>query len=143
MASSQKAAVNETEAIRLTAVLPATPERVYRAWLNGAEHSAMTGGEATVDARVGGAFTAWDGYITGTTLELEPGKRIVQAWRTSEFPKRAADSRLEVLLEPAANGGTKLTLVHTGIPKGQGKNYESGWPENYFEPMTEYFATKA
>ena len=133
----------ETESITLTAVLPAAPERVYRAWLDGAEHSAMTGGEATVDARVGGAYTAWDGYITGTTLELEPGKRIVQAWRTSQFPKRAEDSRLEVLLAPAPGGRTKLTLVHSGIPKGQGKRYKSGWPENYFEPMKEYFEEKS
>ncbi len=136
-------AEKETESITLTAVLPAPPERVYRAWLDGAEHSAMTGGEATVDARVGGAYTAWDGYITGTTLELEPGRRIVQAWRTSQFPKRAADSRLDVLLEPAVGGGTKLTLKHSAIPKGQGKRYKSGWPENYFEPMQDYFESKS
>ena len=129
----------ETDSLELTALLPAPPERVYRAWLDGAEHAAMTGGAASVEPGVGGRYTAWDGYITGTTLELEPNRRIVQSWRTRQFPRRCPDSRLEILLEPAA-GGTRLTLLQTGIPKGQGKRYRSGWPENYFEPMQEYFA---
>jgi len=48
-----------TEAIELSRFLPATPDRIYLAWLNGPEHSAMTGGAATVaSTEVGGAFTA-------------------------------------------------------------------------------------
>ena len=129
----------ETDSITLTAVLPAAPERVYRSWLDSAEHTAMTGGTAVIDPRVGGAHSAWDGYITGTTLGLEPGRRIVQAWRTANFPKKSADSRLEVLLEPDGDG-TRLTIVHTSIPKGQGKRYKSGWPDNYFDPMRAYFS---
>ena len=127
------------ESIRVSDVIPAPPDRIYRAWLDASEHSAFTGGEATVDPFPGGKFTAWDGYIEGTTLELEPGNRIVQAWRTTEFPPGSADSRLEVLLEPA-EGGTRVTFIHTEIPEGQGASYESGWEEYYFGPMRKYFA---
>ena len=98
----------------------------------------MTGSPAKVEPRVGGTFTAWDGYITGKTLELKPYSRIVQAWRTSEFADKDPDSRIEVLIEPA-EGGSKLTLKHTSIPKGQAESYESGWEESYFAPMREYF----
>ena len=130
------------ESIEVSAVLPATPLRIYRAWLDSGQHSAMTGGGAAeVDAAVGGRFTAWDGYISGVTLETDAPRRIVQAWRTTEFPKRAKDSRLEVLLEKAA-GGTKVTLRHTEIPKGQGEGYRQGWLDYYLAPMQAYFAAK-
>lgn len=118
--------------------LPASPEKIFRAWLSSEGHSAMTGSTAKVEPRVGGKFTAWDGYITGKTLELKPYTRIVQAWRTSEFPDQSPDSRLEILLE-AVKDGTKLTLVHSNIPDDQAESYEGGWDDNYFRPMKEYF----
>ncbi len=37
-------------------------------------------------------------------------------------------------------GGTRVTLLHSDIPDGQGKKYEEGWQESYFEPMKEYFS---
>jgi uncharacterized protein YndB with AHSA1/START domain len=131
-----------SDSLRLTTVLAATPEQVYRAWLSSAEHSAFTGSPAEVEARVGGSHTAWDGYIVGRVLELEPSRRIVMAWRTTEFPSGAPDSRLEILLAPEM-GGTRLTLVQTEIPQGDGQKYDEGWKENYFEPMAEYFTAKA
>ena len=77
----------------LSCALPAAPEAVYDAWLDSAAHSAMTGGEAKIRRRVGDRYSAWDGYIEGATLELVPGKRIVQFWRTSEFEASDPDDR--------------------------------------------------
>jgi uncharacterized protein YndB with AHSA1/START domain len=127
------------ESFEISATIPATPERVYKAWLTGKEHAAMTGGGATGSARVGGKFTAWDGYIEGKNLELEANKRIVQSWRTSEFSDSDPDSRLEITLTPTKTG-TKLTLRHSGIPDGQAASYKPGWKDHYFDPMKEYFA---
>ncbi len=128
-----------SDSFELSTVLPASPVRVYAAWLSSDEHTVMTGGTAEIDPRVGGEHSAWDGYITGTTLELEPDRRIVQAWRTVEFPADSPDSRLEIVLD-AVDGGTRLTLKHSDIPVGQGASYESGWIENYFDPMRDYFS---
>ena len=128
-----------TETIHASAVLKAKPETLYEAWLDGDSHAAMTGGAATSEPRVGNRFSAWGGYITGEHLDLQPARRIVQAWRTTEFPDAAPDSRLIVLLEPEA-GGTRVTVVHTDIPAGQGASYESGWEDHYFAPMRLYFA---
>lgn len=69
---------------------------------------------------------------------LEPGRRIVQSWRTSDFEATDPDSQIEVLLEEVPDG-TKITLRHTGIPDGQ-SGYEQGWRDNYFDPMREYFS---
>ena len=128
------------EKIELSTILPVGPEKLYRAWLDSAEHTAFTGGVAIIEPQVGGAFSAWDGYIQGVTLVLEPYRRIVQTWRTTEFPEASADSRLEVLLEEV-EAGTKLTLIHSEIPAGQGEDYRQGWVENYFNPMEEYFSS--
>jgi uncharacterized protein YndB with AHSA1/START domain len=119
-------------------VLPATPEEVYDAWISDDGHAAMTGGLAEIDPRVGGQFSAWDGYITGRTLVLEPGRRIVQAWRTSDFRVADPNSQIEVVLT-AVPGGTEIKLHHTAIPDGQA-GYEQGWRDNYFDPMRDYFS---
>jgi activator of HSP90 ATPase len=126
------------ESLEISTVLPATPKRLYEAWLSSKEHTAMTGGQASIEPKISGKHYAWDGYIRGVNLELEPYKRIVQSWRSDEFPEGSQDSRLEVRFE-AIKGGTKLTLVHSDIPEGQGDSYESGWDENYFQPMKKYF----
>jgi uncharacterized protein YndB with AHSA1/START domain len=123
----------------ISTILPATPEQVFRAWLSTEGHSAMTGSPARVEPRVGGAFTAWDGYIKGKTTALRPYTRIVQSWRTTEFPDDCDDSQIEIALDPV-KGGTRLTLTHTQIPEGQADSYESGWGESYFQPMKEWFS---
>ncbi len=127
------------ENLRLSTVLPVAPQRIYTAWLSSTDHAAFTGSQAEIDPAVGGKFTAWDGYIQGTNLVLAPFNRIVQTWRTTDFPDGSADSRLEVLFEPV-QGGAKVTLVHSDIPDGQGDDYERGWRDYYFAPMRDYFA---
>jgi len=97
----------------------------------------MTGSPARVSARPGGRFTAWDGYIAGKNLKLIPGRRIVQAWRTTEFAETDPDSQIDLALEKSARG-TKVTLRHTNIPGGQ-SDYKTGWSTCYFEPMKAYF----
>ena len=122
----------------LTATFNASADKIYQAFLSTQGHTLMTGSPAKVDGKVNGEFTAWDGYIWGTFLELEENKKIVQAWHTAEFPEDAADSHVEILLEEA-NGKTKLTLIHTHIPKGQAEGYQQGWEDFYFKPMREFF----
>ena len=127
------------ESFTVSTVLPATPEQIYKAWLSSEGHSQMTGSQAEVEAGSDGAFKAWDGYIWGKTLETELYRRIIQAWRTNEFPDDSPDSRVEILFEEVA-GRTKITLIHTEIPDGQGDNYKQGWDDFYFTPMRKYFS---
>jgi len=122
----------------ISTLIPASVEDVYEAWLNSEIHAKMTGSPASVSATVGGEFVAWGGYIHGKNLELEPGKRILQSWRTAEFSKDEPDSQIEVTLE-AVREQTRLTLRHTGLPP-HGTKYEEGWVDAYFQPMKEYFA---
>ena len=98
----------------------------------------MTGGIATDEGD--GRFTAWDGYITGRTVSSVPHTKVVQAWRTTEFPPKVPDSVVTIHFD-AADGGTKVTLVHENIPEGQAEAYEQGWDEHYFAPMKAYFGS--
>jgi activator of HSP90 ATPase len=129
------------EKLKLSVSLPVKPAKLFHAWLDSKSHGEFTGDAAKIDPVVGGEFTAWDGYIMGKTLELEPSKRIVQSWRTTEFPEGAPDSRLEILIE-AEGEGSKLTLIHTNIPAGQSEEYKQGWEDYYFAPMKVYFKRK-
>ncbi len=126
-----------SETLSLSHVIPSTPQRIFEAWLSSSEHSKMTGAVANIQ---GDTFTAWDGYINGKTLETKPYERIVQTWRTNEFPEGASDSDL-VISFSATEGGTQVTLEQTNIPDGQREGYEAGWKDFYFTPMTEYFGT--
>lgn len=124
--------------IEMSWIVDAKPKAVYDAWTSSDGHTAMTGGGAEIDARVGGRFTAWDGYIQGETRKLEKNKRIVQTWRTADFSSRTDDSRIEVEFR-AFKGKTQVWLRHTKLKKGDGAKYTVGWCQFYLEPMQRHF----
>lgn len=124
----------------LSELFTQTPAVLYAAWLDAGEHSRMTGSPAEVSGEVGDTFQAWDGYIEGRILELEPGRRILQRWRTTEFSESDEDSLLEILFE-AEGAGTRVTLRHTNLPE-HGMQYHQGWVDAYFKPMKAYFKGK-
>ncbi len=130
----------KTSVIRQSRFIPAPPEKVYQAFVNARQHAAFTGAGATGTAKVGAAFTAWDGYISGKHLELEKGKRIVQEWSTSEWPEGAPPSRLEFTFEAKA-GGCQVKMVQSAVPADQADRYKQGWIDFYWTPLTNHFQT--
>ena len=125
-------------AFEVSDIIPAAPNQVYMAWLDSDSHTNMTGGTAKASADLGGEFEAWDGYIHGRNLALEPGRRIVQSWRTTQFDASEEDSQIEVVLQEV-DGGTMVILRHTNLPP-HGTQYQQGWQDHYFDPMKMYFS---
>jgi uncharacterized protein YndB with AHSA1/START domain len=119
--------------------IPAAPEEVYAAWMTSEGHSAMTGSEAHLGPAVGDGYDAWDGYIHGTTLVLEPPRRIVQTWRSANFTDEHEDSQIEVLFD-GNDEGTLVTVRHTNVPSDQRGYEDGGWQKSYFDPMKAHFA---
>lgn len=102
----------------------------------------MTGTKCSVRARKGAKFTAGDGYISGKNVELVKGKKIVQEWRTTEWPEDYGSSTLEINLREKGDG-TEISLVQTKVPKSQVEYYRQGWQDFYWKPIKEYFAKKS
>ena len=128
----------QTKTIKQTTYVPAKPSEVYNALLKAKSHAAFTGAKATCEARVGGKFTAYDGYIWGKILELQEGRKIVQEWQTTEWPPEAPPSIAEFSFEER-EGGTELTMVHSSVPADQADDYRQGWIDYYWKPLKDYF----
>lgn len=128
--------------IKQKTLIPATPDEVYDAFMEAKKHSAFTGSKATSDPKVGGEFTAWDGYISGRNLELVKGKKIVQEWSTTDWPDKFPPSRLELTFKEA-KGGTEISMIHSNVPAEQANDLAEGWNEFYWKPLKEYFTKRA
>jgi len=72
---------------------------------------------------------------------LEKGKRIVQEWKTTEWPAGYPPSIVEFLFKEK-KGGTELTMVHSKVPAEQAESYRQGWIDFYWEPLKKYFRKK-
>ncbi len=125
------------EAFEISFKLNVTAEIVYEHWLSSKGHAAMTGGTALCSDKIDEAFSAWNGYISGTNLKLIKPSYIKQSWRTTEFDELDEDSVIELKLSNNANG-CLLLLKHYHIPQGQ-TQYEQGWKDHYLQPMQQYF----
>ncbi|HXX87528.1 MAG TPA: SRPBCC domain-containing protein [Candidatus Acidoferrum sp.] len=124
--------------IKQKVLIPASPDEVYDAFMDAKKHSAFTSSKATSDPRVGGEFTAWDGYITGKNLELEKGKKIVQEWSNTDFPDNFPPSKLELTFKKTAKG-TQISMIHSNVPSEQADELLEGWTEFYWKPLKEFF----
>lgn len=125
--------------IRQTVLIEASPIEVYQAYVDPKKHAAFTGQSAKGTAKAGGEFAAGDGYIIAKYLELERGKRILQEWRTTEWPEGYPPSVLELTLK-AKGRKTELRMVHSKVPEEQLDYYAEGWKEFYWKPLKAYFA---
>jgi len=124
--------------IKQKVIVAAKPIEIYEAFVNAKKHSAFTGSKATGEGKVGGKFTAWDGYISGKFLELDEGRKIVQEWITTEWPEGYPPSRFELTFREAKDG-TEISMVHSDVPAEQAGEVEEGWNEFYWKPLEAYF----
>ncbi|MEP7357070.1 MAG: SRPBCC family protein [Anaerolineales bacterium] len=126
--------------IRQSATFQAEPHAVYEALMDSRQHAKITGSPARMSRAVGGAISAFGGYITGRNLELMPDRKIVQAWHASEWPA-GHTSRVTYRLTPV-KGGTRLDFTHSGVPEQFFDDIKQGWIDNYWQPLRDRFNNK-
>jgi activator of HSP90 ATPase len=119
--------------IRQTATFKASPHDVYEALMDARKHTKFSGAPATTSRKVGGAFSAYGGSLSGTNLELERDKKIVQAWRADDWPA-GHFSRATFSLKPV-KGGTQLSFYQSGVPDLHYAGIKQGWIDFYWTPM--------
>ena len=118
--------------------IKAAPTRVYAALTEPSQMMQWWGPDAgptlraEADVRPGGRFSIVFRLLngeehnpTGVYREVVPGKKLVFTWEWPGMPER--ESLVTFLLEPI-EGGTRLTLIHEGLPDEEvRKSHEAGW----------------
>lgn len=129
--------------IRLHRVLRGTPEKVYRAFLDGDAMSkwlppnGFTGKVHHMDARIGGTYKmSFTNFSTGKShsfggefLELVPHERIRYTDRFDD-PNLPGEIRTTVVLKKVSCG-TELNIVQEGVPEAiPAEACYLGWQES-------------
>jgi activator of HSP90 ATPase len=125
----------ETRTIKQSVTIKASPHDVYEALMDSKKHANFTGGKAIISRKIGGKFTAYDGYAGGINLELVPDKKIVQTWRASDWPE-GHYSQVTFALKTIA-GGTRLAFTQTDVPVEFADDVSQGWRDYYWAPLKE------
>ena len=136
--------IHDAEAIHQVVNFKVAPSRVYATLTDPKEFLAIMKFSTVpnaplpqLSAREGAKFALFGGHILGINIEVVPGTRVVQAWRSSGWP---AGLYSMVRMELRATGsGTTLTFDHTGFPKGDAQHLADGWHLNYWTPMQKHF----
>jgi uncharacterized protein YndB with AHSA1/START domain len=116
---------NGPQTIVVEEIVPHAPETVWKAlttrdlisrWL-----MPTTGFEAVVDNRFTYQTTPagqWDGVIHCEVREVIPNRRLVYAWKGGHADNEGYGAPLDTLVTftlEKAEGGTRVTLVHSGF----------------------------
>lgn len=123
----------KTKNLKQSVMFKAKPSEIYSALMESKKHAKFSGAAAKISAKVGGKFTAYDGYINGENLELVKDKKVVQTWHAASWPE-GYYSKVTYSLKPF-QGGAKLSFSHTGIPDTAYESIKSGWYEHYWNPI--------
>jgi len=131
----------KTRDIKQTEHFDASPKEIYDALMDSKKHTQFSGDTAKIENKVGGSFSAFSGYATGKSLELIPGKKIVQSWHAEEdnWPDDYF-SKITFDLKEDKKGGTTLNFTHEGVPVDSADSIEDGWVTYYWEPLKEMFS---
>ncbi|XP_062167510.1 uncharacterized protein LOC133873772 [Alnus glutinosa] len=105
----------------------------------------FTQSNARISKEVGGEFSIFDGSVTGTNVELQDGKLIVQKWRFGNWVD-GIHSTVRLALDEPEPGLTVVKLTHTDIPEEDRygnstvvENTERGWRDLIFNKIRAVF----
>lgn len=137
-------AADGTTSLRLVRVIKAPAERIYQCFLDPDAYAkwipphGFTGKVHKMDPKVGGTFRmsfstinrSWSHAFGGKYLELVPNKRIVHTDKFEDESMGKGTMTVTIDLKPV-KGGTELTIVQAGIPKGPaGEGAPYGWSQS-------------
>ena len=108
----------------------APPETVFRFFTDPERHTRWLGREAILDPRPGGIYRCIvndTSTVRGEYVEVEPPHRVVFTWGfEGNVDVPPGSSVVTVTLQPSGRG-TRLVLVHTGLPHPMFEPHDVGW----------------
>ncbi|MGA2024433.1 MAG: SRPBCC domain-containing protein [Steroidobacteraceae bacterium] len=133
------------ESIHQEPVIAASRQRVYAVLTDARQFDRLTllsdAGKsmtpkpppARINARPGGEFALFGGYISGRFIEMVANELIVQAWRVGNWnPGIYSIARFQLIEQGAS---TRISFDHTGFPAGNAEHLAEGWHSNYWDPL--------
>jgi len=127
--------------IQQRVTLPAPATELYRMYLDPKRHAAITGSPVKIGARPGSPFRAFNGALSGKVLYTQPGRMIVQTWRSTGFGARDIDSTLILTFWPQGRSG-RIQLVHVNVADRDVHGVTKGWKTYYWNPWRAYLGRK-
>src|SRR5687767_13755458 len=102
------------------------------------QHGAAVGALATISPDVGSEFSVFgpDG-LKGRMLYVDPGRIVVQSWRSNQFTPADPDS-IVTLVFSSTQAGSQIDLCHANVPAELIKNTSDGWRQMYWRPWRDY-----
>lgn len=124
-------------AIRLSIVIDASRERVFRALMEPEALNRWVASKAEVEPRVGGKYRYGWHYPYGSRdveggptriLDLVPNERLVTDWLDWRGDDSRGSTRVAWILESVSENQTRLTLIHGGFSRvADFSDYPFGW----------------
>ncbi|XP_057720819.1 uncharacterized protein LOC130935214 [Arachis stenosperma] len=118
---------------------------LYEILLDENRWKGFTQSNAKISKEVGGEFSIFDGSVTGTNVELQEAKLIVQKWRFGSWPD-GVHSLVKLVLEEPEPGVTVVKLTHNDVPEEDRygnatvvENTERGWRDLIFQRIRAVF----
>ena len=123
----------ETPGIDRELTIAARPETVFAYLVEPDKMVRWMGRTAELDPRPGGLYRIdYNGsdIVRGEFLEVDPPRRVVFSWGWEEPGSSTppGSSTVEVTLTPV-DGGTRLTLRHTGLGADEIDGHAVGWDQ--------------
>jgi len=104
-----------------------------------AKHAAITGAPVAISIEPGSPFQAFNGALTGATLQIIPQRFVIQSWRSTRFKDGDPDSTLILAFTPEETNG-RIDLVHLDVPAHNYQSVVEGWETHYWGPWRRYLA---
>ena len=130
--------------IRLTERFYCRPSDVCEALLDGGRVMHFSRSRADVRPALG-PFSMFDGNITGETIELEMGVKIVQRWRFRNWAE-GHHSKVTITFREPEPGNCHLDLVQEDVPESDAYGNENvmdtteiGWKAQIFDRIRQAF----
>lgn len=131
--------------IKLTERFSCRAVDMYEILMDENRWKGFTQSNAKISKNVGGEFSIFDGSVTGTNVELQEGKLIVQKWRFGSWPD-GVFSTVKLTFEEPEPGVTIVKLVQTDVPEEDRygnetvvENTERGWRDLIFHKIRAIF----
>ena len=92
-----------------------------------------------ISVEPGSPFQAFNGALTGATLQIIPQRLVIQSWRSTKFNDGDPDSTLILAFTPEGTDG-RIDLVHLDVPAHNYQSVVEGWETHYWGPWRRYLA---